>query len=78
MSAPCPKCRRPKAAAADIIRWLSDADGHACVCWDGVEFARLLPDEEAVEGADLLKRKLVDLRKQRDRYVCLALAGLGR
>lgn len=69
----CQKCQRPKAMPHDVIRWLSATGHHAGICWDGVDYPRLMPDEEAVEGAALLKERLVGLRKQRDRIACLSL-----
>jgi hypothetical protein len=72
----CPKCRRPKATPRDIIRWLSDADGYEKACFDGVTYPRLLPEEEAVPGAERLKTRMVELRRQKDLLLCLALEGI--
>ncbi len=69
----CPKCERPKAVARDVIRWLSGADGYAFACFNGAEYSRLLPDEEAVPGADLLKERLVDTRALKDQFACSML-----
>ena len=48
----CPKCQRPKATPRDVIRWRSGASGYELACFDGVAYSRLLPDEEAVPGAE--------------------------
>ncbi len=72
----CPKCKRPKATPRDVIRWLSRAIHYEKVCFDEVDYSRLLPDEEAEPGADLLKKRLAKARKQRDMFVCEAIAAV--
>lgn len=74
----CPKCERPKATPHDAVRWLTNTGHHAEVCWDGVDYLRITPDEEAVPGAAYLKERLIELRKQRDRLACAAIAGVKR
>ena len=59
-----------------MIRWRSDAKGWTQVCFDGVDYPRLLPEEEAVPGAESLKAKLKELRRSRDMLLCLALEGI--
>lgn len=72
----CQKCKRPKAGPHDVIRWLSDTGRHGQVCWDGVDYPRITPEEEAVPDAVPLKKSLVEVRKQRDWLACLAVAGV--
>lgn len=72
----CPKCKRPKAMPRDVIRWLTNTGHHAQVCWDGVDYRRLTPEEEAVPDATFLKERLIELRRQRDRLACHAVAAV--
>lgn len=74
----CPKCQRPKATPRDVIRWRSDVSGYELACFDGVEHSRLLPEEEALPGAELLKGKIAELRRQKDWLLCSAVAGVTR
>lgn len=84
MSAVCQKCRRPKATAADLIRWRSGlpahtgVPSHADVCWIEFVHSWLDPEEEAAEGigAELLKERLSGLRKWRAQYTCFGLEQL--
>lgn len=69
----CPECERPKATARDVIRWLSRAGGCEFACFDGVDYARLLPDEEAAPGGDLLRKRLVGARENKDKLTCMLL-----
>ncbi len=72
----CPKCQRPKATARDVIRWLNAMGRHGEVCLDGVDYSRIMPDEEVIPDAGLLKERLIEVRKQRDWLACLAIAGM--
>jgi hypothetical protein len=59
------------------MRWLNQTQGCMDPCFDGVEFSRLLPDEdvtETSEGVALLKQRLAVVRKRMFRAQCLALA----
>ena len=79
--AACPDCGRPKATAADVIRWRSNEDPmpkDEHVCWAHVPGSdRLYPDEETGAESDLLRTRLIKMRHIRDVLTCRLIKAMG-